>query len=60
MDPSEEIVISLFWKWDDSNDEVDTLIGNQAAETLRDQSINDKYGLSIGLHFETERKSCNG
>lgn len=60
VDPSEEIVISLFWKWDDSNDEVDTLIGNQAAETLRDQSINDKYGLSIGLHFETERKSCNG
>lgn len=58
MNPGDEIVISLFWKWDDSNDELDTLIGNQAAESLHDSSINDKYGLSIGIHFETERDAC--
>lgn len=58
LNPDEEIVISLFWKWDDSDDALDTAIGNQAAKKSYDQTINDKYGLSLGIHFETERESC--
>ncbi len=56
--PNETAVITVFWKWQEIDDELDTLIGNHAAEKLTDASINDKYGLSIGLDFETEIKTC--
>lgn len=58
LDPNEEAVISIFWRWEEKNDELDTLIGNHAAKKLTDQTINDLYSLSIGIDFSTELKYC--
>lgn len=58
MDPNENIAISIFWKWEEVNDSLDTLIGNYAAKKLNDQSINDMYGISIGINFEAKLESC--
>lgn len=56
--PKEEIVISIFWKWEEVNDQLDTLIGNHAAKKLQDNTINDLYGLTVGINFETSTKYC--
>lgn len=51
----EEIAISLFWKWveiDRASDRLDTLIGNQAALSATDQTINDQYHLAVGVHYK--------
>ena len=58
MKPGEEIIISIFWKWEEKNDELDTLIGNQSAEAASDDTLNDKYSLSIGIDFTKELKAC--
>lgn len=52
-----EIAISLFWKWveiDNASDRLDTLIGNQAAHSVYDETINDKYDLSVGVHYKLD------
>lgn len=57
---NEEIAISLFWKWveiDKDSDKLDTMIGNQAAASRFDNTINDKYRLFVGLNFENSN-SC--
>lgn len=56
----EEVAISLFWKWveiDSESDKLDTMIGNQAAKSKFDETINDKYRLYVGLNFENN-SSC--
>lgn len=56
----EEVAISLFWKWveiDNESDKLDTMIGNQAAASKYDETINDKYRLFVGLNFENN-SSC--
>lgn len=58
IEPGQEIALTLFWKWEELDDELDTLIGNQAAGKLIDSSLNDKYNLSVGIHFETQNKTC--
>lgn len=58
MKPGEEIVISVFWKWEEKNDDLDTLIGNQSAEATYNENLNDKYSLSIGIDFTKEMKAC--
>ncbi len=55
----EEIPITLFWKWveiDSTTDKLDTLIGNQAFLSQYDESLNDKYHLSVALHFKENLK----
>lgn len=57
----EEVPITLFWKWveiDSTTDELDTLIGNQASLSQYDETINDKYHLSVALHFK-ENVTCS-
>ncbi len=53
MKPNEVVVISLFWKWVEIDDNLDTLIGNHVAKKATDSSINDMYGISIGLNYDT-------
>ncbi len=57
LEPEDEMQIVIFWKWVD-NDKLDTLIGNYVAKKLEDESINDTYGLSIGINFEVKNESC--
>lgn len=57
LKPNEEMQIVILWKWVD-NDDLDTLIGEYAAKKLIDDNINDKYGLSIGINFETKIETC--
>ena len=55
LQSGEEIAISLFWKWveiDRESDRLDTLIGNQAALSAYDETINDKYNLFVGVHYK--------
>lgn len=56
--PDEKVIVTVFWKWEEIDDALDTLIGNHAAEKLINQTINDMYRLSIGFNFETEVTSC--
>lgn len=56
--PKENAVITIFWRWEEVDDALDTLIGNHAAEKLTDMTINDRYGLSVGIHLETIVDSC--
>ncbi len=56
VESGKEIIISLFWKWDDKNDSVDTLIGNQAANSKFDSSINDEYSLYVSLKYTSDNK----
>lgn len=56
--PKENAVITIFWRWEEVDDALDTLIGNHAAEKLKDMSINDRYGLSVGVNLETIIQSC--
>lgn len=59
MEPNDEIAISVFWKWEEVDDDLDTAIGNHAALKITDETINDMYGLSIGVNFETKLESCS-
>lgn len=56
VESGKEIAISLFWKWDDKNDSVDTLIGNQAADSKFDSNINDDYSLYVSLKYISDNK----
>ena len=58
IEPNETIAISVFWKWEEVDDALDTLIGNHAAKKLHGETINDMYGISIGIDFETKLESC--
>ncbi len=54
----EEAPITIFWKWvemDSESDKLDTLIGNQAAQAKFDETLNDRYFLSVALHFKTNK-----
>lgn len=56
VESGKEIAISLFWKWDDKNDSVDTLIGDQAADSRFDSNINDDYSLYVSLKYTSDNK----
>ncbi len=56
VESGKEVAISLFWKWDDKNDSVDTLIGNQAADSKFDSNINDDYSLYVSLKYISDNK----
>ncbi len=59
---NDELEITIHWKWvefDDYSDRVDTLIGNQAAAKLIDDSINDLYTLYVGIKLDVIRDECN-
>lgn len=61
LKPGEETSISLFWRWveiDSKSDIVDTKIGNIAANSKYDETINDKYKLSVGLQFRNRGDPC--
>ncbi len=58
LEPNEKVEVTVFWRWEEVDDKLDTLIGNHAAEKLVDTTINDMYRLSIGFHFETKVTSC--
>lgn len=45
--------ISLLWEWVDVDDELDTLIGNNAVH------LNDKYDLRVRIDFQTKNKYCS-
>ena len=49
LNSGDQISITIFWKWVEVDDVADTTIGNYAAED--DNSINDKYGLYVGLVY---------
>ena len=58
----EKVTIPLLWKWveiDEDSDKLDTLIGNQAADSEYDETLNDKYKISIGLDIEIYNNKCN-
>lgn len=58
----EKVTIPLLWKWveiDEESDKLDTLIGNQAADSEYDETLNDKYKISIGLDIEIYNNKCN-
>lgn len=68
LKPQEEANISLFWKWVEENDkesndvgsdDVDTAIGNLAADKRNNNSINDLYELAVGINFTTDKKDCS-
>ena len=56
------VEITIHWEWifeiDDFNDKVDTAIGNQAAASAKDETINDKYKLKVGIIFDAINKAC--
>jgi len=57
----DELEITIHWKWveiDENSDKLDTLIGNQAAAKLQDESINDLYTLFVGIDFDVLRDEC--
>ena len=56
VESGKEVAISLFWKWDDKNDSVDTLSGNQAADSKFDSNINDDYSLYVSLKYISDNK----
>lgn len=59
--PKQEVSMSILWKWveiDEKSDELDTMIGNQAAESKFDETINDKYKISVGLNIEIYNDKC--
>lgn len=59
---NDELEITIHWKWveiDDNSDKLDTLIGNQAAAKLQDESINDLYTLFVGINFDVLIDACN-
>ncbi len=55
LQPGESTEISILWKWIETNDELDTMIGNLADENLEDTL----YSLTIGIHFETKNTTCD-
>lgn len=57
IEPNQTIMISVFWQWVDTDDGLDTAIGNHVADKV-DESINDMYGISIGINFDTASISC--
>ena len=44
--------ISLLWEWVSVDDELDTLIGNEAA------NLNDRYLLTVSIDFKTKNTHC--
>lgn len=58
LEPNEKVEVTVFWRWEEVDDTLDTLIGNHAAEKLVNATINDMYRLSIGFNFETKVTSC--
>ncbi len=46
----DQISMTIFWKWVEEDDTADTMIGEYAAQN--NNSINDKYGLSVGLIYQ--------
>ncbi len=58
IEPNETIMISVFWKWEEVDDKLDTEIGNHAAEKITNETINDIYSISIGINFDTKNNSC--
>lgn len=62
LKPKEKVAISILWKWveiDEESDKLDTLIGNQASSSKDDETLNDKYKLSVGLDLEIYNDKCN-
>lgn len=52
LEKGKGIEISLLWEWVDKEDELDTLIGNEAA------NLNDRYALTLSIDFETTNTHC--
>ena len=61
---SDEIGIQLKWKWVEeeegykTSDVLDTLIGNKAAASATNTSINDLYKLRVGVRYTIEENQC--
>ncbi len=51
--------IYLFWRWEEVNDELDTLIGKEATKFKEDgKTLNDKYSLTVSIDFDSTNKYC--
>jgi hypothetical protein len=61
---NKELEITIHWEWafyiDDKNDKIDTAIGNQAAASAIDKTLNDMYKLKVGIKYDVENKKCAG
>lgn len=61
---NKELEITIHWEWafyiDDKNDRIDTAIGNQAAASATDKTLNDLYKLKVGIKYDVENKVCTG
>ena len=61
---NKELEITIHWEWtfyiDDKNDRIDTVIGNQAAASANDKTINDLYKLKVGIKYDVENEVCAG
>ncbi len=58
---NEKVSIPILWKWveiDEDSDKLDTLIGNVAYDSQFDETLNDKYKLSVGLDLEIYNDKC--
>lgn len=61
---NKELEITIHWEWafyiDNKNDRIDTAIGNQAAASATDKTLNDLYKLKVGIKYDVENDVCEG
>jgi len=51
--------IYLFWRWEEVDDTLDTLIGKEATKFKEDgKTLNDKYSLTVSIDFDSTNKYC--
>lgn len=50
LEPGEEVVISILWKWVDINDELDTAIGNI--------NTDNDYALTVSIEYNQVNRFC--
>lgn len=59
---NKELEITIHWEWafdlGSTEDKIDTAIGNQAAASATDKTLNDLYKLKVGIKYDVENEVC--